>query len=251
MGYEIVRTFQPETNLSIVKIEKGAILEKEDRRYLQMKLRNTSKFVLKEVSIEIECFDREGMNLGKQIYTYSNLFIPSGEIWGTDVAILLEISETESVELFINENNICYIDVETKRKMGGGIKTGIPIVDEKKNGGFFLASIVFSIILGLLLSIPYVISTLVNIMSWNRNGYSVGYILLILPYLIVPIMEIAFLIALKKSYKHAALFNMISLVASTPILFTAIFSFPALLFSIIYIAPLLYQFYFVKKAKKK
>ena len=247
MGYEIVTTFHPESRGSIVKIEKGAILKKEQFRYLQLKLQNTSKLVLKEVNIEIKCFNREGINLGTQTYTYSNLFIPSGEIWGTDVAILLENSETESVELFIDKNNICYIDVETKRKKRGVFKTGIPIVDEKKNGWLFLISISFSIFFRLCM-LPFALMLILFNDLSNVNLPIIA--LLFIPLFFTFIMEILFLLALKKGYSKAALFNTLALVACIPYVYLVIMgNIIALLLFIIFTVPLLYQSYYINKNK--
>lgn len=107
MGYQIIKKIDfNQTRTKPVGILKGAILEKENgERFIQLKLCNTGNDILSKASVEITCYEQDHTVIGTQTYTYNKIFIRSGDIFGTDVAIPLEFcnADTFSVEF----NNDC------------------------------------------------------------------------------------------------------------------------------------------------
>lgn len=106
MGYQVKKIieFDP-IYKKTVSILKGAILEKDNgEQVLQLKLYNSGDDILNKVTAKIICYGLDKNVLGVQTYTYENLFVKSGETFGTDVPIPLLYDGTETISVEILNN---------------------------------------------------------------------------------------------------------------------------------------------------
>lgn len=106
MSYQVKKTITfDKNNAKPVSILKGAILEKDNGgRVIQLKLCNTGKGILNKVSVKIICFNQDKQVLGTQKYEYEKIFVKSGEIFGTDIAIPLKYNDTDTFSVeFAND----------------------------------------------------------------------------------------------------------------------------------------------------
>lgn len=86
-------------------MESVTILEKDNgEQVLQLKLYNSGDDILNKVTAKIICYGLDKNVLGVQTYTYENLFVKSGETFGTDVPIPLLYDGTETISVEILNN---------------------------------------------------------------------------------------------------------------------------------------------------
>lgn len=130
MGYEIQKVFElNRINEKPIGIHKYAILLKDDKnKVLQLKMQNNSKQIIKNVAILIKCYDKKNNLIENQKFIYNNLFVPSGEIFGDDVAIMLNSAETESVEIEFEKSLDYFENTSQKIKKKNSTKISIIIL---------------------------------------------------------------------------------------------------------------------------
>lgn len=105
MGYQVRKIIEfDQKDKKPICILRGAILEKDDgKQMIQLKLCNLGKTILTKATVKITCLGRNENILGIQTYTYENLFVAAEKVFGTDVPIPLEYSDTETFTVKIVE----------------------------------------------------------------------------------------------------------------------------------------------------
>lgn len=83
---------------------------------------------IKNVAILIKCYDKKNNLIENQKFIYNNLFVPSGEIFGDDVAIMLNSAETESVEIEFEKSLDYFENTSQKIKKKNSTKISIIIL---------------------------------------------------------------------------------------------------------------------------
>lgn len=184
-----------EENTSLICLLRGAILLKDGKeKVLQLKLRNDSKNIVEEVTLQITCKNEEGQLLGTQLFTYSNLFILSGQEFGSNVPIFLKYADTEQVSIEIEES-FNEIEINNNKKNKNEF-----LFDSNEN--FKIISIGNNIIVG-------IISLWVIIYPTIGKLFFSSHHLLACSYLFFPYSTIQVALSRKKAYKAALAFNIL------------------------------------------
>lgn len=155
MGYQVKKVIEfDQMYKRPVSILKGAILEKDNgKQVLQLKLYNSGDDILNQVTAKITCYGLDTNTLGVQTYTYENLFVKSGETFGTDVPIALLYSKTETISVEIM-NNYEKLQVHSS-KLG--------------DAGLNISSIICNIVVSIVSIIGVLIAFILTIGAFNAG----------------------------------------------------------------------------------
>ena len=102
MSYRVLKVFDiNQAKRKPIGGVKGAVLEDDEgKKFLQLKIKNNSPNFLDRVPILIDCYDSEGVYLGTQGYTYENIFVRKGDMFGTGEAIPLAFPDVGLVSIW-------------------------------------------------------------------------------------------------------------------------------------------------------
>lgn len=196
MGYQTQKILEfDKGNNTPIGLMRGAILlNSEKEKVLQLKMRNNSKNIIDETTVKVLCKNEEGQLLGTQLFTYSNLFILSGQEFGSNVPIFLKYADTEQVTIEIEES-FTEIEINNNKKNKNEF-----LFDSNEN--FKIISIGYNIIVG-------IISLWVIIYPTIGKLFFPSHHLLACSYLFFPYSTIQVALSRKKAYKAALAFNIL------------------------------------------